>query len=90
MNTRFGVLLGLVTLGLLCAIGTVAADNAQVNVTPTDYCSAPAPGFDPLGAFAGIFGLRQGHPYRQGSGCEPHCRHPGQPTGHPPELVGQP
>jgi hypothetical protein len=27
MNTRFGVLLGLVALGLLCAIGTAAADN---------------------------------------------------------------
>ena len=27
MNTRFGVLFGLAVLGLLCAIGTVSADN---------------------------------------------------------------
>ena len=60
MNTRFCVLLGLVALGLLCAIGTVAADDAQVNVTPTATITpAPAPGFDPLGSLFGIFGLRQ-------------------------------
>jgi hypothetical protein len=60
MNTRFGVLMGLVALGLLCTIGTVAADNAQENITPT-YTIAPAPahGFDPVGSLYGIFGLRQ-------------------------------
>jgi hypothetical protein len=60
MNTRFGMLMGLVALGLLCTIGTVAADNVQANITPA-YTIAPAPahGFDPLGSLFGIFGLRQ-------------------------------
>ncbi len=54
-------------LMLAVAIPAIAAaDDAQVTVTPTDTIApvdtvapAAAPGFDPLGSLAGIFGLRQ-------------------------------
>jgi hypothetical protein len=60
MNARFFVLTGLVALGLLCTIGSVAADNAQVNGTPAyNFTAPPAQGFDPLGSIFGLFGLRQ-------------------------------
>jgi len=58
MNTRLGMLMGLVALGLLCAIGTAAADNA------TSMPDTQVTGFDippyhgPFGPDSSLYGMK--------------------------------
>ena len=57
MNTRSGVLLGLVVLGVLCAIGTAAADNTTgtQGMQPVDTIQ---PYNGPVGADNSLYGLK--------------------------------
>ena len=57
MNTRSGVLLGLVVLGVLCAIGTAAADNTTgtQGMQPVDTIQ---PYNGPVGADSSLYGLK--------------------------------
>ena len=57
MNTRSGVLLGLVVLGVLCAIGTAAADNTtgSQGMQPVDTIQ---PYNGPVGADSSLYGLK--------------------------------
>ncbi len=58
MNTRFCLLLGLVALGLLCAIGTAAADNTTTSSQGMQLVDDIQPYNGSIGADSSLYGLK--------------------------------
>lgn len=56
MNTKIGVLLALVALGLLCAIGPAAADNTSI--PGMQYANDIQPYNGPIGPDSSLYGLK--------------------------------
>ena len=57
MNTKIGVLLALVALGLLCAIGPAAADNTT-SMQGMQYANDIQPYNGPIGPDSSLYGLK--------------------------------
>lgn len=57
MNTRFGMLLGLMAFGLLCAVGTVAADTIPA-APGAQLADTIQPYNGPIGADNSLYGLK--------------------------------
>ena len=57
MKTRFGILLGLVVLGLLCAMGTASADNTT-GTQGMQFVNTIQPYNGPVGPDSSLYGLK--------------------------------
>jgi hypothetical protein len=57
MNTRFGMLVALVALGMLCAIGTAAADNTT-STQGMQLANSIPPYNGPIGPDSSLYGLK--------------------------------
>ncbi len=58
MDTRFCVLLGLVVIGLICAIGTAAADNNTTSSQGMQFVDDIPPYNGSIGADSSLYGLK--------------------------------